>query len=451
MLPEHVAQNAAHAHFGPQQQGWLPAVRSALMANFLCFTVAAAAMGALFDVHVFVRCGSNTAVGAVEIVRCLVQLFVARPAAAWAAAEERRAARSKLLRWNVCLGFGAGVLLAGGLWLDESLLFIIGALLMVAHNHCFAGVLPTLLVELTDTGERRKRALGQRAAATHSLGLGAGPLSQVPLIVVFGVSDWADPRLCVVLCLGLLPFVLYAVCIWRVEAPHMSENSELAAFGTRDAPSAVVSSFETEPAPAQTVVEPRLLRLTALLFVVCTVATAVGNGMTFKFWPLFFKVEHGFSPALVSLMQFLGWLSTALSTNFAPAAIRRVGHNSLCAATYWTATVLLFAVSWGGLPNAALFFVLAQLALMNTSAVTLEATVAEQRASAGRRHWCYLHELRRLSWSFSALLGGCIGDLGGYAHLLQAAACVHALSGLLLMAAFALAARVAATARGAPT
>ena len=58
-----------------------------------------------------------------------------------------------------------------------------------------------------------------------------------------------------------------------------------------------------------------------------SLVTAIGSGMTFKYWPLFFKGDFDFSPIGVCTMQLSIWLAIAGTAQLATQLSKCIGHG----------------------------------------------------------------------------------------------------------------------------
>merc|ERR1719464_1718175 len=68
----------------------------------------------------------------------------------------------------------------------------------------------------------------------------------------------------------------------------------------------------------------------AIALQVSTTVTAIGAGMTVKFFPLFFKVEYGFTPRDLCLLTFVFPLGLAVMQRVCLRASQKMGRLQAC-------------------------------------------------------------------------------------------------------------------------
>mmetsp|Transcript_86471 Transcript_86471/g.269078 ORF Transcript_86471/g.269078 Transcript_86471/m.269078 type:complete len:188 (-) Transcript_86471:110-673(-) len=179
-------------------------------------------------------------------------------------------------------------------------------------------------------------------------------------------------------------------------------------------------------------------RLVAVLLEICSVCTTLGSGMTFKFWPLFFKGDFGFSPAGVCAVQFMTWLSVAACAQVMPLVARRIGRLPTVIMSFYIGTGLLFLISRKAPVVPTLLMVLVRNAVMNGGTPIIQAVVVDMVPQQHRGKWGAIASLKRSSWSGSAFVGGELSDSHDYRFAFFITACVHSGAGLFLFPAAAL-------------
>merc|ERR1712150_226548 len=168
------------------------------------------------------------------------------------------------------------------------------------------------------------------------------------------------------------------------------------------------------------------------------VITALGSGMTFKFWPLFFKDDWGFDMAQVCLLNIGVWASIAVSASFLnPILLKCLENLSAACFLHFSGTFLLFVISRiAGMPLwAEVSLVILRNALMNSSGPLTQAVVLGLVPNHHRGKWSSISALSRMTWSGSAFLGGMLSDSHDFRYAFFITACVHTVSGCVLIAA----------------
>mmetsp|Transcript_83329 Transcript_83329/g.258773 ORF Transcript_83329/g.258773 Transcript_83329/m.258773 type:complete len:444 (+) Transcript_83329:109-1440(+) len=405
---------------------WPRGVRVAVLAQYLNQTMTAIVLGALFDAYLLVLRGSNTFVGSLESARGLASLALALPLG-WAA---DRWPKPLVLRCNAAVGAAASLLLLAGIPSDSVPLIFAGAVASSLHNQCLFGLFPALLSEMTEAGDQRMKALSHMQTAA-SAGLASGPALQLVLMLATNTTRWTTSELHWVLCSGLLLFVPFVVLVWRIRHSDLSVGPAAVAAAT--------SNGGGGQTPLLRAAAPRQRWLVAVLVEFSSLVTAIGSGMTFKYWPLFFVRDFGFSPSGVAALQLAIWAAIAASAQIAPKMARKVGRAPTILLLHVIGTAMLFCISLSTMP--ALFtapLVLLRNAVMNGATPLIQSIVMDTVPQRHRGKWSSIASLRRVTWSGSAFVGGLLSDSHDYRFAFFATACVHSAAGVVLLAVVAL-------------
>ncbi|GBG24841.1 Hypothetical Protein FCC1311_010592 [Hondaea fermentalgiana] len=174
------------------------------------------------------------------------------------------------------------------------------------------------------------------------------------------------------------------------------------------------------------------------ILIVSDVISALGSGMTVKFFPLFFKIRLGLSPVAVNLVYIaLPIFMTAVSLASRRAA-KRLGRIQTC-----IVLSLLGCTSLAGLgffadatqPSVHAILGIYMLSTVQHSSRPLrKAVLMDYVEKARRARFNSIDSVTRLNWSGSAFLGGLAIDRSGFGRLFFVTAIVQALSTLLLFA-----------------
>eukprot|EP01065_Artemidia_motanka_P036467 TRINITY_DN4439_c0_g1_i1.p1 TRINITY_DN4439_c0_g1~~TRINITY_DN4439_c0_g1_i1.p1 ORF type:complete len:509 (+),score=106.36 TRINITY_DN4439_c0_g1_i1:59-1585(+) len=156
-------------------------------------------------------------------------------------------------------------------------------------------------------------------------------------------------------------------------------------------------------------------------FVLLTVdfVTAVGSGMTVKFFPLFWKEDVGLSPASVQLIYFVAPLGIAVLSTVAQRSSKLLGRPLACFVMRVVSVSFLVALvvlrhTLPAVPLCAIYIIRTSLA--NASYPLEESILMDFVPRESRARWKGLQEIAVFGWCGSAALGGWIGDHYGYAH-----------------------------------
>lgn len=403
-------------------------IRQIQLATFMCATTMSLVLGALFDAYLLLLRGSNKFVGDVESVNGLSTLVFAVPVGYLA----DRFAKVDVLRCNSALGIMAGALLLAGVMQDAVALVVAGSLILSVHNQNFFIVSAALLAELTTEGTGRTKVIGDNATLS-SLGRAAGPALQLIALLAVGASGtgkshgWTTEELHPLVLCGLVVFGPYLYSLFLVARDASTE----AQVPTR--PQTV--SHDAGASPVGVASIPRWKRwFAALLLEIGGLLTAVGSGMTFKFWPLFFKGDYGFSPAAVCAVQCIIWAAIAMAAQLSPQVAQCCGSRTRSTVlTHYVGTALLFIISFGGPAIFILPLVVLRNAVMNSNVPIVQSMIMDLVPSEHRGKWSGIASLRRLTWSGSAFLGGWLSDSHNYRFAFFITACFHSLSGIFVI------------------
>mmetsp|Transcript_11830 Transcript_11830/g.35243 ORF Transcript_11830/g.35243 Transcript_11830/m.35243 type:complete len:482 (-) Transcript_11830:26-1471(-) len=173
-----------------------------------------------------------------------------------------------------------------------------------------------------------------------------------------------------------------------------------------------------DAAAAAAEADPRVRRVPYLVF--CSDLTiALGSGMTVKYFPLFFKEDLHMSPAAVQAIYVAVPLAMALASVVGTALGRRIGRVH--------AVLLLRAVGLSSFAGMlALFhmkapkFIIVGLYVLRTAAMNAtypleESILMDYVPKATRARWKSMESVSMFGWCGSALVGGVLADLYGYA------------------------------------
>lgn len=257
----------------------------------------------------------------------------------------------------------------------------------------------------------------------QSLGNGSGPLVQLVELTVATGGSWSIRELHTALAMGVAPYALYMGCILGLSTEHRK-----------------VSLVEEERRRSSTVDSqpprtPAWNWVIAGLIEVSNFTTAVGSGMTFKYWPLFFKHDFNYSPSQVCLLQLSIWMGIAASSAFLnPVLLRYMDRLVASNVLHMSSTAILFIISIGSLGvwvEAPL--VILRNALINSGGPLQAAMVMDLVPQQHRGKWSSILSLRRMTWSGSAFVGGILSDSHDYRYAFFITACVHTVAGLMLV------------------
>eukprot|EP00438_Fugacium_kawagutii_P025015 Skav230597 [mRNA] locus=scaffold3317:334409:338578:- [translate_table: standard] len=286
---------------------------------------------------------SNTAVGWAESISGLSQILFAAPAGMLT----DTCSRSKVLNWCVLLGVVAVVVSIAGVGLDNFSiiylsLFIFGVYGAVQNTASFA-----LYSDSIPQGSRAKWL--SRVSIVNQVGYGAGPffslflkLSVLHLVLIIGF-------------LGMIPANLFMLNL--KDAQHEEAGAEA---------SGAYCNL-------------RCARMVPWLICILDVVSAIGAGMTVKFFPLFFKEDYGLNPGQIQLLFAVYGLSFGFFTWLCEQAAAKVGRYLMDAYDYrqtFVITAFIYLVSAS--MRIPLFFVVPRYELPATQEPLISRVVSKE-------------------------------------------------------------------------
>lgn len=411
--PSRVHQMCGRLGQGQFFQGTF-AVNLTFLTQFFIMAATEISIGSLFDPYLKSLYGNNSAVGVIESARGILTFVFALPLGCMM----DNLPKAKVMRLNLIVGTIAAILLAIGFPTDTKFLFIAGCLVMSVHNQCIISLLPVVLRDFTGSGTVTQSKL----QAATSLGRASGPLFQLVLIAATGVTEWHPSQIHWILFAGLVCFaLLYVPSTWRLQQLHnareVSENER---------------AWNGESSGS--VVTPCWHWVVACHIELINFSCAVGSGMTFKYWSLFFQNDFNFSPAGVCAMNFATWIGIAATNFLILPLVPKLGGLRLGTILEITATGFLYAISSKSLGIAAeVPLVIIRNSLMNSWSPLLRDLLLDVVPPQHRGKWTSVASLSRTTWSGSAFIGGFLSDAHGYRYAFFITACVHSVTGALLV------------------
>jgi len=401
-----------------QRQSYESNVNKVLGVYFLSVATREISFGALFDAYLMNLGGShgNVLVGTVESVRGLLQMVLSYPLGMLA----DRMPRVRLCFYNIpffTLGF---VLLMSGIWLDARWLIYTGMAVWAPCMQCWFSSSSAIVAD-SCTPETRTATIA-RMSNVQLIAGASGPLLQCIVLFGMGTDHWEMPLLHMVLGLGCLiwPFVIMGTFSFK-ELPPMEKT---AAKGR--------SRFQTADLD-RVVMNVKVRWWLAIALQVSTTVTSIGAGMTVKFFPLFFRVEYGFSPRDLCLLSFTYPLAMAAMQKVSLAASVKMGRMEASILFHFLGTATLFALCVAKPLYLALPLYFLRGALMNAKQPIITAITMDLVTSDMRGRWSSIQSIAGFSWSGSAFIGGWVAQSSGYRASFAVTAVVYTVAGLMFV------------------
>ena len=328
--------------------------------------------GTVLNAFLYELSGSNYFVGLVSGAMGLVQLIGAYPIG-WLADKHGKAQFVKLggvltpLAVGVCsyaavygVGHDAPSQRMGSFWMMFGGMCLFGLVFLSA-----AGPLQSLYADSIATGERSWCYAVLNILA--QVGSAGGPVVAIVMFAVKG-NQWDLPSLRDVFLVGMGIELLFSFFLWHFRddcaigaetlAPPPAASSAASSAASADAPpaAAAVSSTDGAASPSQPAGgdesetwrppsdSPHAWMVPWVMFA-STLVEAVGGGLTASFFPLFWKNDIGFTPAVTQSIFLVSSLLSALTTALSTRLASKIGRAETILLTNFFGAALLLSLA----------------------------------------------------------------------------------------------------------
>mmetsp|Transcript_43291 Transcript_43291/g.89273 ORF Transcript_43291/g.89273 Transcript_43291/m.89273 type:complete len:447 (+) Transcript_43291:41-1381(+) len=363
----------------------------------------------LFDTYLFILAGnSNTAVGWAESISGLSQIALAFPAGILS----DTVSRSKILTWCAVLSVLAVGVSIAGIGLDSFPVIYLSLLLFGTYTALQNTASNALYTDSIPQGERAKWL--SRVSIVNQLGYGAGPFFSLFLLAYFG-NEWKLSVLHFVLIIGFLGMIPANFFLFNLkDAEHEEQGAEGSGYYSK----------------------LKYARMVPWLICSLDVITAVGAGMTVKFFPLFFKEDYGLSPGQIQLLFAVYGLSFGFFTWLCEKAAAQMGRVMAGLLFSSAGVVCLFLLAYLRWLPAVLFVFVIRGALANSIYPIDKSILMDFVPSSEYGRWNAAESISSMSWSGSAVLGGYLMDAYDYRQTFVITACIYAVAALMRLPLF---------------
>jgi len=177
--------------------------------------------------------------------------------------------------------------------------------------------------------------------------------------------------------------------------------------------------------------------LIPILLELQSLSVAIGSGMTFKFWPLFFEKDFDLGYIHVCMITAITWISISLFNLLCPRMVKLVGNG---ATTYvglcFTATSLLLFIGLVRMPLIpTIVCVVLRNGIMNAGSPLNDSIVLNAIPRKHRAKWGSIESLSRATWAGSAFIGGMLNDSYDYRTAFTVTALIHVCAGVFYVIA----------------
>jgi len=359
---------------------------------------------------------SNLFVGTMNSVQGVVSVLLMYPIG-WLGDYTNR---YNLNRFNVAIGVLAALLMVTAVFLRNTMAIFAGVILFTFYQQCISAIMYAILADNVDRQRRTQAGVNYKTFSTLAQSLGV--LVQLIVVLIDPAQDnWSWSTFSFMLLPGwlLLPGVALVI------------------FAIRPVGEKIADTPNVDEVPLNTdVVSVRSARLNQAWlddivifgqrrgFVVAVsvnaffILTLLANGMTSRYFSLYFTQIKKFSPAGLCLLNAVCRLWIAIFAQLGKPLGRIIGRSNLIVILHVGAALCTLGVYGGGLFEPSMMVACAsylmRFALLQTRDPLLYSVTMDCVPPSQRSRWAALNSLRTLSFAASAVLGGYLADMHGY-------------------------------------
>lgn len=362
------------------------------------------------------RPASNLFVGSMNSIQGIVAVLLMYPIG-WAGDHMNRYG---LVQANMTLGFAAAAVLILALHLRNVFALYSGVILFTFYQQCISSTIYAILADNVVRARRTRAGVNYKTYSTLAQALGV--LVQLIAVLVGPAEDsWTMQAFSLMLIPGwaLLPLITMAVLRLTpvghkiCSLPDVDEAREQEELGRSR--SCVLN---------QAWLDERVLWSQRRRFIVAAavnaffISTLLANGMTVRYFSLYFTQIKKFSPAALCLLNTVCRLWIALFAQLGKPLARALGRCNLVVILHVGSALFTLGIYGGGLFEPGLVTAcvsyLMRFACLQTRDPLLYSITMDVVPQSQRARWAALNSLRTLSFAASAVLGGYLADVYGY-------------------------------------
>ncbi|CAE8589276.1 unnamed protein product, partial [Polarella glacialis] len=328
--------------------------------------------------------------------------------------------RYTLLRLNVIVAALAGSVMIGAVYYSNTNLLFCGIILFTWYQQFISSIIYAVLADNV-VRERRTNA-GVNYKTFSALAMSLGPAIQLIVILVGPSQDnWSSSTFNILLLPGwlLLPFIglsisgMVPVGKGLSLLPNTDEANLSKPIGGRTV-RILSQAWLDEPV----VGSQKRGFVVALAVNVFFIGTLLANGMTVRYFSLYFTQVLKFSPAQLCLLNAICRLFIAAFAQLGKPLAVLLGRTNLAIVLHIGSALFTLGIYGGPLgapgPLVACACYLMRFACLHARDPVLYSITMDCVPPSQRSRWAALNSLRSLSFSASAVLGGYLADHYGY-------------------------------------
>eukprot|EP00927_Polykrikos_kofoidii_P051354 TRINITY_DN45149_c0_g1_i1.p1 TRINITY_DN45149_c0_g1~~TRINITY_DN45149_c0_g1_i1.p1 ORF type:complete len:489 (-),score=45.29 TRINITY_DN45149_c0_g1_i1:67-1377(-) len=398
-----------------------------------------ASMGAIFDSYLISLSGishgpqilphssRNSLVGFTESISgitCLVVLFpVGYIVDRWPKQ------RARWLRIAAVFGMIASILMIVGVCTDVSVLIFAGMISLGIFTELANSAAEAIFADSIEQGRRSTLYILKEIVGTVSAGCGPG-LSVICLWFAGDTDSWKLGNMKAVIIAGLLMMPFVCVSLLSFKDPPAAGSHRSAVDSADENPQELLAAGGEQGLVTATRVTlkrcgPFVPKHVPYMLTTVDFITAIGAGMTVKFFYLFFIKDMHFDPIKICMLQMAYPLVIAVFMRVLQRVGSKIGRAQ-ASLLFFSTNVLCFIFMSQVQSLAVLlvvFFIRGGFA--NSTGPLDRSILMDFTPSTQRGRWNAVSSLTSMTWSGSAFIGGFLADAHDYRFTFLITACVY--------------------------
>jgi len=360
---------------------------------------------------------SNLFVGTMNSVQGVVSVLLMYPIG-WLGDYTNR---YTLNRSNVAIGILAALLMVTAIFLRNVFAIFAGVILFTFYQQCISAIIYAILADNVDRRRRTQAGVNYKTFSTLAQSLGV--LIQLIVVLIDPAEDnWSWTTFNLMLLPGwlLLPGIALAIFIIRPVGKKISAFPNVDEVPLDNDQVASSRSVRLSQAWLDDIVMFKQRRgfVVAVSVNAFFILTLLANGMTSRYFSLYFTQVKKFSPAGLCLLNAVCRLWIALFAQLGKPLGRILGRSNLVVLLHVGSALFTLGIYGGGLFEPSMMLACAsylmRFALLQTRDPLLYSITMDCVPPSQRSRWAALNSLRTLSFAASAVLGGYLADTHGY-------------------------------------
>jgi len=378
------------------------------------------------------RPASNLFVGSMNSVQGIIAVMLMYPIG-WAGDHMNR---YTLVQANMAIGLAAAALMVYACVSRSITAIYAGVILFTFYQQCISALIYAILADNVVKSRRTRAGVNYKTFSTLAQALGV--LAQLIVVSIDPSQDsWTWKTFYLMLLPGwvLLPAIGIAIAALKPVGEKISRLPSVDDVPEPEAPGRVRQRLD-EDWLDQPVCRGHQRRFVVAVSVnAFFIITLLANGMTVRYFSLYFTQVKHLSPAGICLLNGVCRIWIAIFAQAGKPLARILGRTNLVVILHTASALFTLGIYGGGLYEPSFLAACAsyfmRFACLQTRDPLLYSITMDIVPTSQRARWAALNSLRTLSFAASAVLGGYLADVYGYQFSFNITV-VSLLAGLLI-------------------